>query len=41
MNAVLGHGSALLGCIGPGKISANEMKYVMSHVPGAGSIAQL
>ena len=40
MIGVLGHDSALKGYTGPGKTWANEMKFVMNHAPGGGSIAR-
>ena len=40
MNGALGHHSALLCNTGPGISWANEMSFVMSHTPGAGSIAR-
>ena len=40
MNGVQGHDSALQGYTGPRTAWANEINFVMSHAPGAGSIAQ-
>ena len=41
MNGVLGHYSALQSYYndGPRSTKANEMHFVINHVPGAGSIA--
>ena len=38
MNGVSRHDSALVRLYGPGTTWANEMKFVMNHAPGAGSI---
>ena len=38
MIGVLGHDSALSGYTGPGATWTNEIKFVMNHAPGAGSI---
>ena len=40
MNGDLGHESALEGYTGPGTTWTNEMKFVINHDPGAGSIAR-
>ena len=37
---VLGHDSALQGYTRPGTTWANEMSFIMDHVPVAGSIAR-
>ena len=41
MIGILGRDSALYGYTGPETTWANEMKFVMNHAPGAGSIARL
>ena len=38
MIGVLSHDSALSRYTGPGTTWANEMNFVMTHAPGAGSI---
>ena len=38
MTGVLGHDSTLQGYTGPRTAWANEMNFVMNHVPGVGLI---
>ena len=40
MISLLDNDFALQGYTGPGTNFANEMKFVMNHVPGAGSIVR-
>ena len=40
MNGVLGHNSAPYGYTGQGTTWANEMNFVINHVPVTGSIAR-